>query len=256
MIDWSDPGFATLCEIEPATRPDLHHVRRQIAAMQGIADGFLIPDNHLARATVSSIAVAHEVAVLGGHPVACVNSRDRNLLGFRRDLLTAAAYGVRDFLFVRGDDPAVGTRSTDLTVRKMIDEARNFDGMDFRIGATTRAFADIPQWKRSADFLVVQLSFDVEELIRWRERLDYDGTLLAGVMVLGSGAMARRLGKAAADIAIPEALIERLDTDSDYGVEYALEMTQRLRTAGCFAGVHLVPARRYQQIADRLRHVP
>jgi len=59
-----------------------------------IADGFLIPDNHIGRATVSSIAVAHEVALMGGRAIACLNARDRNVLGFRRDLLTAAAYGV------------------------------------------------------------------------------------------------------------------------------------------------------------------
>ena len=43
--------------------------------------------------TVSSIAVAHEVEAMGGRSIACLNSRDRNLLGLRRDLLTAA--GVR-----------------------------------------------------------------------------------------------------------------------------------------------------------------
>jgi 5,10-methylenetetrahydrofolate reductase len=243
--------FSLLCEIEPATRPDLHHVRRQIAALNGVADSFLIPDNHLARATVSSIAVAHEVAQLGGHPVACVNSRDRNLLGFRRDLLTAAAYGVRDFLFVRGDDPQVGSRSTDLTVRRMIDEAREFG--EFRVGVTARAGADIPRWKYAADFLLVQLTFDASELIRWRQTVDYAGELLAGVMVLGSAAMADRLAKAATDIHIPKSLVDRLSTDRDYGVQYALDMIDELRAANCYDGVHLVPARRYQQIADRLR---
>jgi 5,10-methylenetetrahydrofolate reductase len=243
--------FSLMCEIEPATRPDLHHVRRQIAALNGVADSYLIPDNHLARATVSSIAVAHEVAQLGGNPVACVNSRDRNLLGFRRDLLTAAAYGVRDFLFVRGDDPQVGTRSTDLTVRRMIDEAREFG--EFRVGVTARAGADIPRWKYAADFLVVQLTFDVAELIRWRQNLECPLPMLAGVMVLGSAAMAGRLAKAAADIHIPESLIERLSVDRDYGVQYALDMLGELRAANCFDGAHLVPARRFQQIADRLR---
>ena len=42
---------------------------------------------------------------MGGRSIACLNSRDRNLLGFRRDLLTAAAYGVSEFLFVYGDKP-------------------------------------------------------------------------------------------------------------------------------------------------------
>ena len=105
------------------------HVRHQIGVMSTIASAFLIPDNHIGRATVSSIAVAHEVARMGGRAIACLNARDRNLLGFRRDLLTAAAYGVDEFLFVYGDRPESGKRSDDLTVRSMIREARDFSGL-------------------------------------------------------------------------------------------------------------------------------
>jgi methylenetetrahydrofolate reductase (NADPH) len=83
--------FQVVCEIEPPTRPDLMHVRHQIGTLSKTADAFLIPDNHLGRATVSSVAVAHEVEAMGGRSIACLNSRDRNLLGFRRDLLTAAS---------------------------------------------------------------------------------------------------------------------------------------------------------------------
>ena len=102
-------------------------MRRQVALLDGVTDAYLVPDNHLGRATVSSIAVAGEVASLGGSSVACLNSRDRNLLGFRRDLLTAAAYGVDSFLFVHGDDPSEGTRSTDLSVGRMLTAAHAFD---------------------------------------------------------------------------------------------------------------------------------
>ena len=144
-------AFSILCEIEPATSPDLRRVRRQIVAFDGVTDLFLIPDNHIGRATVSSIAVAREVADLGGRAIACVNSRDRNLLGFRRDLLTAAAYGVRDFLFVRGDDPAVGSRS-DLTVRQMLAEARAYPDAQFSLGVTARCGSVVPAWKHDADF--------------------------------------------------------------------------------------------------------
>ena len=87
----SDEGFQLICEVEPATQPDLMKVRHQIGVMSRIASAFLIPDNHIGRATVSSIAVAHEVAQMGGRSIACLNARDRNVLGFRRDLLTAAA---------------------------------------------------------------------------------------------------------------------------------------------------------------------
>jgi 5,10-methylenetetrahydrofolate reductase len=98
-------AFELVCEVEPEIRPELTRVRHQIGVMSRIATAFLIPDNHIGRATVSSIAVAHEVALMGGRAIACLNARDRNVLGFRRDLLTAAAYGVDEFLFVYGDRP-------------------------------------------------------------------------------------------------------------------------------------------------------
>ena len=138
-------GFSILCEIEPPRRPDIEHVRQQIDVLKNVSDAFLIPDNHLGRATVSSVAVAHEVAYMGSRAIACLNARDRNLLGFRRDLLTAAAYGVDHFLFVYGDPQKEGRRTEDLTVRGMIDEVKTFaDGPlfqgypDFRIGTVAK----------------------------------------------------------------------------------------------------------------------
>src|ERR671932_1362744 len=115
--------FEWVCEIEPPTRPEIMHVRHQIGVLSKVASAFLIPDNHVGRATVSSIAVAHEVDRMGGRAIACINARDRNMLGFRRDLLTAAAYGVDEFLFVFGDRPETGRRSDALKVRSMLEEA-------------------------------------------------------------------------------------------------------------------------------------
>src|SRR6204780_2584448 len=121
----SGDRFEIICEIEPPTRPDPLHVRHQIGVLSKVASEFLIPDNHIGRATVSSVAVAHEVEQMGGRSIACLNARDRNLLGFRRDLLTAAAYGVDQFLFVYGDKPSSGGRTGELNVRAMIEEVRS-----------------------------------------------------------------------------------------------------------------------------------
>ena len=137
-------SFELVCEIEPPVRPDLMRVRHQIAVLSEVASAFLIPDSHLGRATLSSVAVAHEVQVMGGRSIACLNSRDRNALGFRRDLLTAAAYGVQEFLFVHGDKPSTGDRAGGLTVRAMMEQVRALDQdpvfagtTPFRIGAVT-----------------------------------------------------------------------------------------------------------------------
>lgn len=250
MTDAAD--FAVLCEIEPSTTPDLRQVRRQIVAFDGVTDLFLIPDNHIGRATVSSIAVAREVAALGGRAIACVNSRDRNLLGFRRDLLTAAAYGVRDFLLVRGDDPREGSRS-DLTVRQMLTEARAYPDATFCLGVTARCGRDVPAWKYDADFWLVQATFDIEQLLAWRQTLDYAGQIYAGVLVMASPKMAARISADLPEIDVPDDLIAALEQDPDAGVHRALDLVTALRQAGAFSGVHLVPVGRYHQVATQMR---
>jgi 5,10-methylenetetrahydrofolate reductase len=247
-------AFEVICEIEPATKPDLMRVRHQIGALSAVATGFLIPDNHIGRATVSSIAVAHEVAQMGGRAVACVNARDRNLLGFRRDLLTAAAYGVEEFLFVFGDRPETGRRSDDLTVRSMIEVAREFateQARPVRIGVSC-GLGPVPAWKHEADAWYVQVSYSVSELVAWRSEVDFAGAVYAGVMVLPSAEMARKLSAAVPQLAVPAEIVARLETDRGAGVENAVDLVVGLRDSRTFEGVHLVPVNRYRETAAAL----
>jgi 5,10-methylenetetrahydrofolate reductase len=251
-------GFDVVCEIEPPVRPDLRRVRHQIGVLTEIANTFLIPDNHIGRATVSSVAVAHEVEAMGGRSIACLNSRDRNGLGFRRDLLTAAAYGVDQFLFVYGDKPASGNRTSDLTVRSMIEQVRSlhddpvFAGTGpFRVGAAT-ALRPVPAWKAAADFLFAQVSFSVPALLRWRDENPVDVPVYAGVMVLASEPMAHRLAASIPDISIPASLVDAVRQDRAAGVAAACEQVLALRDSGAFAGVHLVPVSRYREVSARL----
>jgi methylenetetrahydrofolate reductase (NADPH) len=252
-------GFAVLCEIEPPRRPDIENVRRQIETLGPVTDAFLIPDNHLGRATVSSVAVAHEVGYMGGASIACLNARDRNVLGFRRDLLTAAAYGVNHFLFVYGDPPKEGRRAEDLTVRGMIEEVRSFGTgslfqgyPDFHIGTTARAGRALT-WRARADFLFVQISFSLERVIAWRESLTYQGRIYAGVLVLASARMAQRINASIPEIHIPPRIIDKLEDDPTLGIEIACEQIETIRESGGFDGVHLVPVGRYPEMADRLK---
>jgi methylenetetrahydrofolate reductase (NADPH) len=254
-------GFSVLCEIEPPRKPDIQHVRTQIDVLNPVVDAFLIPDNHLGRATVSSVAVAHEVAYMGGRSIACLNARDRNLLGFRRDLLTAASYGVDHFLFVYGDKPQEGRRTDDLTVRGMINEVRGFGQgplfqgyPDFRIGTVCRVGKPL-NWRSNADFVFSQISFNLDRVVRWRESLDYDGKLYAGVLVLASARMARRINATIPDIRIPESLVDKLEDDPDIGIEIACEQIAALEDSGAIDGVHLVPVGKFDRMAERLKEV-
>jgi 5,10-methylenetetrahydrofolate reductase len=255
------PSFQVICEIEPATTPDLTLVRHQIGVLSPIASAFLIPDNHIGRATVSSVAVAHEVEAMGGRSIACLNARDRNLLGFRRDMLTAAAYGVDQFLFIYGDEPLAGTRTSDLTVRTMLAEGRAYsESLDsarpMRFGAAT-GLRPLPAWKRSADFLFVQIGFNLDDLLEWRAGVDLDAgvPVYVGVIVLPSAEMARRLPSAISNLEIPPDLIGRLEHDRDAGVVAACDLVARIRDSGAFEGVHLIPVTRYREVAAQLERL-
>ncbi len=251
-------GFEVVCEVEPPTRPDLMHVRHQIGVMSRIASSFLIPDNHLGRATVSSVAVAHEVEQMGGRAIACVNARDRNLLGFRRDLLTAAAYGVDQFLLVYGDAPSSGLRTGQLTVRSMLAEVRAFAASSHRPlrASVTARLARLPRWKQDADTLFAQVSFSLDSLLRWRDTVRFEGSVYAGVMVVASPGMAHKLASDVPEIEIPTSLVDAVARDRDAGVDLACEQVLAIRDSGAFDGVHLVPVSRYREVAARLERDP
>jgi methylenetetrahydrofolate reductase (NADPH) len=263
--------FELICEIEPATTPDLTRVRHQIGVLSQVATTFLIPDNHIGRATVSSVAVAHEVQQMGGRSIACLNARDRNLLGFRRDLLTAAAYGVDEFLFVYGDDPLAGARTSELTVRTMLTEgrayagtldggrrgggsqgrrsARHATGPSMHFGAAT-GLRPLPAWKRAADFLFVQVGFSLEDLLAWRATVEVDAPVHAGVIVMASAGMARNL--TIPGLTVPPDLVARLEKDRNAGVDAACDLVVGIKESGAFDGVHLIPVARYREVAARL----
>lgn len=234
------------------------HVHDQINALKPVVDAFLVPDNHLGRATVSSVSVAHEVAYMGGRSIACMNARDRNLLGFRRDLLTAASYGVDHFLFVYGDPPHEGRRTMDLTVRGMIDEVRTFGReevfqgySDFRIGTVAKPSRPLA-WRTRADYILVQITFAYDRLMRWRETIEFPGRIFPGVVVLASSRMARRINASLPDIHIPEHVIDKLDDGKHVGLDIACEQIETIKSSGAFDGVHLVPVGRYKEMATRL----
>ena len=242
-------AFEIICEIEPATRPDLKRVRHQIGVLAPVADAFLVPDNHIGRATVSSVAVAHEVDQMGARAIACLNARDRNVLGLRRDLLTAAAYGVDEFLCVYGDRPAVGARVEQLSVRDMIREVRTFDaGREFRV-AVASGLRPLPAWKQEADACFAQIGFDLDALFRWRDELTFGGRVYAGVIVLASPGMARKLAGDLRDVVVPDAMFDRLDHEPRAGVEIACDFVDAIRDSGAFDGVHLIPVGRYRETA-------
>ena len=222
---WTRWPFEIVCEIEPPTRPDLMHVRHQIGVLSKVASAFLIPDNHIGRATVSSVAVAHEVEQMGGRSIACLNARDRNLLGFRRDLLTAAAYGVDQFLFVYGDRPTSGARTGQLTVRSMIEELRAFPAEHADADAPVprrrrrRRRARCPRGSATPTSCSRRCASRSTRCSSGARGIEFDGPVYAGVMVVPSVAMARKIGADIQQLAVPDAWLAAIERDPSAGVD-------------------------------------
>lgn len=248
----STSAFRVICEIEPSRRPDLSRIATQVRAAAGLTTEFLVPDCHLGRPAMSSLVVADAVRREGGLSTACLNARDRNLLGVRRDALTAAACGIQRLLFVRGDAPTIGERAGDLTVRAMLEEVRAMqaegvfvDVAPVEVGVTA-ALRPVPDWKLAADFVFLQVSFAIEEVLRWRDAASLDVPVYAAVMVLRSSSMALP------GVTIPDDLAAAVDRDALAGIDAACRAIDTVRDHGGFAGVHLVPSGRVREVADAL----
>jgi len=249
----SSPAFRMICEVRPPVRPALDGVRRQIAMLGRGTDAILVTENAIGVPSISSLAVAREVTSLGRKPIAVLNARDRNLIGLYRDLLTAAASGTDEFLFV-GGDPVVAPH-TALTVRSMLEESRRFcDKMQIAqmtIGVATGTGV-LPLWKRGADALFVQATFCLDELLAWREQTAFGGPVYAGVLVPPSASRARRWNNELPGVTVPDELIAELDDDPIAGVAFACDFVDRIASSGAFEGVHITPGIRHRELAAHL----
>jgi methylenetetrahydrofolate reductase (NADPH) len=180
---------------------------------------------------------------------------------------------VDQFLFVYGDEPLAGARTSELNVRTMLTEGRAYadtldgsghrgrpsggrhasgrhaGGPSMRFGATS-GLRPLPAWKQAADFLCVQVGFSLHDLLAWRSTVAVDVPVYAGVIVIASARMAKTF--TIPGLTVPEDLVARLEKDTNAGVDAACDLVVGIRDSGAFDGVHLIPVARYREVAARL----
>jgi methylenetetrahydrofolate reductase (NADPH) len=116
----------------------------------------------------------------------------------------------------------------------------------------TSGLRPLPEWKRNADALFVQVSFSLDDLLTWRESVSFAGPVYAGVMVIASAPMGRKLADTIPQLAVPNDVIDRVERDRSAGVEIACQLVEAIRESGAFEGVHLIPVSKYREVAGRL----
>jgi len=268
--------FAVTAELTPPASANADGLRRVARQLRGYCDALNVTDGQRALVRMANWAAAIVVLQEGVEPILQVVTRDRNRIALQADALGAAAVGVRNVLFLRGDDPRIGnepeakgvyeltTEELIAAVRRMRDEGKLLGGepIDVRprlflgaaaspfAGSAEDAFANLRgKVEAGADFIQTQAIFDPEafeaymQLVR-KEWLHDRVHILAGVMPLKSAKMARFVAEKVPGIEVPDAVVARMERASDpkaEGLRIALETIQSLRKVAGVRGVHLMP---------------
>ena len=101
--------FIVSVEIDPPRTLAMRRTLETAAHMKELgADCINVGDSPMAETRMSAIAVGALMKQAGIEPIVHVSTRDRNLMALQSDLLGAHAWGLRNFLCIKGDNHALG----------------------------------------------------------------------------------------------------------------------------------------------------
>ncbi|MBI4234354.1 MAG: methylenetetrahydrofolate reductase [Chloroflexi bacterium] len=260
--------FLVTVELNPPKGTAVEDTLARAQRLQGLVDAFNVTDSHGSIMTAAPVALAHHLVDHGLEPILQMTCRDRNRIALQADLLAASLLGVESILCLTGDAPGTGDHPDargvfDLDAPGLLRAASALmggkdlaghllDGVPrFCLGAVVNPNAqDLGQEVARADekvqagarFFQSQPVFDPgvsEAFLRRVEHLHVP--ILAGVLLLKSAGMARRLSQRLPDLRIPEHLIGELERARDpaqAGVAIAARLVRELSATS--RGVHLM----------------
>ncbi len=265
--------WAVTCEVNPPKGTDLTELLGTMEAFKGRVDAVNITDGKSSVMAMSALAVSCLLKEKGLEPILNVSCRDRNRLALQGDLLGAAALGIRNVLVVTGDYASMGDHPQakpvfDLDSVQLLEAIQRLEnGQDlgknplrgkplFFKGATvspipdTTAALELQLLKMEkkvaagAQFFQTQPVFDLQAFESFTKRASRLGVpVLASVLPLKSGSMARFLNKNMPGMKVPEALIAEIGSSADrvkVSIGICARIIQDLK--GICQGIHLIPA--------------
>ena len=258
--------FVVTAQLQMTAETDRDSVIEQAEILGPVVDAVQVTSNPGGTLHMSTLAAASLLLQEGIDPVAHMNSRDRNRIALRSDLLGARALGIRSLLFQRGDELADDYRpktrqvydiGSKLLVRDAVKLNERNPAEPFTIGAVITAFKPKTTWRAKsvlakadagARFLQTQMCFDTELLRRYIERLvALEVTRRAQVIVtlgiLPTAEMARWARNNLRGSVMPKAVIDRLEQSRDpeqEGVHICAEILAEVRDIPGIRGVNLL----------------
>ncbi len=271
--------FVVTAELGPPKGNDLNVVKKKASYLKGYVDAVNVTDNQTAVVRMSSIAVCSFLVQWGIEPIMQMTCRDRNRIAIQSDIFGATALGIKNCLCLTGDHQVFGNQPDAKNVfdidsiqllmilKRMRDEGKIW-GVDepvegdikLFLGAAANPFGDPFEFrvirlakkvKAGADFIQTQVIYDMERFKEWMKQVRNMGLhekvyILAGLMPLKSGGMARYMAKNVPGVIVPDNIVERMVRASakkrggEEGIKILLEQIEQVREIEGVAGVHIM----------------
>ena len=263
----ADGRFVVTAEIAPPKGTNLGQAFAEARKLVGVT-AVNITDNQGANMRLSSLALAARLQQSGIETILQLTCRDRNRMALQSDLLGAASFGIENLLLLSGDHSKFGDQPDarpvfDLDSVQLLDmTAGLMAGVDmvgkpldgapkFFPGAAANPAAEpfelmfrkvAKKVESGARFFQTQAVFERWALERFSAAMQPLGVpVIAGVLLVRSGNMARFLNDNIPGVQVPDELVERLERAYDpvaEGVAIAREAVAWAREL-C-QGVHLM----------------
>jgi 5,10-methylenetetrahydrofolate reductase len=263
----ADGQFVVTAEIAPPKGTNLAPAFDEAKKFVGVT-AVNVTDNQGANMRLSSLALAARLQQSGTETILQLTCRDRNRMALQSDLLGAASFGIENLLLLSGDHSKFGDQPDarpvfDLDSVQLLDmTAGLMAGVDmvgkplngvprFFPGAAANPAAEpfelmfqkvAKKVESGARFFQTQAVFERRAMERFvNAMLPLGVPVIAGVLLIRSGKMARFLNHNIPGVKVPDDLVERLDKASDpmaEGIAIARETVAWARDV-C-QGVHLM----------------
>jgi methylenetetrahydrofolate reductase (NADPH) len=276
--------FVVTGELTPPKGTDLTKLFAAADLIKASVDAINITESPRARMAMDPRAVAKLLLDRGIESIVQVTSRDRNRIAVQSDLLGAAALGLRNFVFMGGDSPAVGDHPDakpvfDLTASGLLaaaealrngrDQAGNVltGTPEMFLGATAnpgaaKFEAEVENTRRKIDagarLLQTQAIYHGDQLKRFIDAVKPDGVaVLAGIIPLKSEKSGPWLNANLPGVIVPPDMLAAMEQAAqagvtrERGVELAARVVREMR--GICQGVHVMAIGWEAEVPEILR---
>ena len=264
--------FVVTTELTPPKGIDFTDLFAKADALRGHVDAINLTESPRARMAVEPKSVGRLLLDRGIEPIVQITARDRNRIALQSDMLGAAALGIRNLLFMGGDDPRNGDhpeakpvfdlKTADLLrAAKSLNAGRDLAGHELKgapdlfVGATVNPSAtnfqgEVDNTRRKIDagaqFFQTQAVYDAATLERFMDAAKPEGVaVLAGIIPLKSFRMATWLNDNVPGIVVPPSCLEAMAAvagDAEAELQVSIAMAARIirDVRPHCAGVHLM----------------